>query len=92
MSIWSWFIGEKNNESTRTALGENNEPLVPSYDASRLQPQTKQATVVTGMENAPRQVSKPVENLSGAVQTGASVSQNVNTQTANPNPSNVYSS
>ena len=62
-----------------------------SYDASRLQPQTKQATVVTGMENAPRQVSKPVENLSGAVQTGASVSQNVNTQTANPNPSNVYS-
>lgn len=36
MSIWSWFIGEKNNESTRVALGENNEPVVPSYDASRL--------------------------------------------------------
>lgn len=61
-----------------------------SHDVSRLQPVTKEVKTVSGMENAPRQVKKEVENLSGSVQTTAGTfksSEAVHTQTETYKPS-----
>ena len=68
------MAGKNNKKPTRLSdsatykIGGRN---YKSQDVSRLQPQTKEVKTVSGMENAPRQVRKQVENLSGSVQTTA---------------------
>ena len=60
------MAGKNNKKPTRLSdsatykIGGRN---YKSQDVSRLQPQTKEVKTVSGMENAPRQVRKQVENL-----------------------------
>lgn len=87
-------MAEKNNKkptrlsnSATYKIGGRN---YKSQDVSRLQPQTKEIKTVSGMENAPRQVRKEVENLSGSVKTTAGTirpTETVHTQTETYKPS-----
>lgn len=87
-------MAEKNNkkptrlsDSATYKIGGRN---YKSQDVSRLQPQTKEVKTVSGMENAPRQIRKEVENLSGSVQTTAGTfrpTETVHTQTETYKPS-----
>lgn len=87
------MAGKNNKKPTRLSdsatykIGGRN---YKSQDVSRLQPQTKEVKTVSGMENAPRQVRKQVENLSGSVQTTAGTfrpTETVHTQTETYKPS-----
>lgn len=86
------MAGKNNKKPTRLSdsatykIGGRN---YKSQDVSRLQPKTKEVKTVSGMGNAPRQVRKEVENLSGSVQTTAGTfrpTETVHTQTETYKP------
>jgi len=66
------------NAQTETTKTQQTVPLsstssTGSYknaDMSRLKPQTKEVNTATGMENAPRDVSKALKNETGTIKTG----------------------
>lgn len=59
----------KTGKSTRLSAGMSYTIGGRRYDASDLQPQYKQVTVISGMENAPRQISNSFENQYGKINT-----------------------